>query len=168
MTRKRRRLMLLGLSALGLGIATTLALTAFKDNLLFFYSPSQVHAGKVANGQRFRLGGLVVQGSLRHLPDGQTITFAVTDSVYDVPVRYAGIVPDLFREGQGVVAHGRVGLDGIFVADDLLAKHDEKYMPPEVTKALQDAGQPGTPGATGKPALATSHASESPNSTVMQ
>ena len=168
MTRKRRRLMLLGLTVLGLGTASTLALTAFQDNLLFFYSPSGVHAGKVANGQRFRLGGLVVRGSLKHLPDGETITFTVTDTVYDVPVRYAGIVPDLFREGQGVVAHGRIGQDGTFVADELLAKHDEKYMPPEVAKAVQDAGQPGAPGAAGKPALATSHASASPNSTVMQ
>ena len=140
MTRKRRRLMLLGLAALGLGTASALALTAFQDNLLFFYSPTELHHGKVAEGQRFRLGGLVVQGSLRRLPDGRTITFTVTDTAYDVPVRYNGIVPDLFREGQGVVAHGRVGADGTFVADELLAKHDEKYMPPEVAKALRDAG----------------------------
>ena len=168
MTRKRRRLMLLGLAALGLGTACSLALIAFQDNLLFFYSPSQLHTGKVAEGQRFRLGGLVVRGSLQHLPDGQTITFTVTDTVYDVPVRYAGIVPDLFREGQGVVAHGRVGPDGTFVADELLAKHDEKYMPPEIAKALQDAGQYAAPGAAGQPALATSRASASPNGTVMQ
>jgi cytochrome c-type biogenesis protein CcmE len=168
MTRKRRRLMLLGLAALGIGTASALALTAFQDNLLFFYSPSELHAGKVADGQRFRLGGLVVQGSLQHLPDGQTITFTVTDTAYDVPVRYAGIVPDLFREGQGVVAHGRVGPDGTFVADELLAKHDEKYMPPEIAKALQEAGQYGTPGDAGRPALATSKASASPNATVMQ
>jgi cytochrome c-type biogenesis protein CcmE len=168
MTRKRRRLILLGLAALGLGTASALALTAFRDNLLFFHSPSDLHAGKVADGQRFRLGGLVVQGSLQHLPDGQTITFTVTDTVYDVPVRYVGIVPDLFREGQGVVANGRVVPDGTFVADELLAKHDEKYMPPEVAKALQDAGQPRAPGAAGKPALATSGASPSTNSTVLQ
>jgi cytochrome c-type biogenesis protein CcmE len=153
MTRKRRRLVLLGLAALGLGTASALALTAFQDNLLFFYSPTELHDGKAAPGQRFRLGGLVVQGSLHHLDDGRTITFTVTDTAYDVPVRYAGIVPDLFREGQGVVAHGRVGADGTFVADELLAKHDEKYMPPEVAKALRDAGYRGTPGAAGKPAL---------------
>jgi len=168
MTRKRRRLMLLGLAALGLGTASALALTAFQDNLLFFYSPTELHDGKAAPGQRFRLGGLVVQGSLHRLDDGRTITFTVTDTAYDVPVRYAGIVPDLFREGQGVVAHGRMGPDGVFMADELLAKHDEKYMPPEVAKALQDAGHPGAPGAAGKPALATSEASASPNSTVMQ
>ncbi|OWJ66909.1 cytochrome c maturation protein CcmE [Inquilinus limosus] len=155
MTRKRRRLMLLGLAALGLGTASALALSAFQDNLLFFYSPTELHDGKVAEGQRFRLGGLVVDGSLQRLPDGQTITFTVTDTAFDVPVRYAGIVPDLFREGQGVVAHGRVAADGTFVADELLAKHDEKYMPPEVAKALQDAGHPGAPGAAGKPALPT-------------
>jgi cytochrome c-type biogenesis protein CcmE len=168
MIRKRRRLMLLGLAALGLCTASALALVAFRDNLLFFYSPSELHAGKVADGQHFRLGGLVVQGSLQHLPDGRTITFTVTDTVYDVPVRYVGIVPDLFREGQGVVANGRVGPDGTFVADELLAKHDEKYMPPEVAKALKDAGQRSAPGAAGKPALATSGASASPNSTVMR
>jgi cytochrome c-type biogenesis protein CcmE len=153
MTRKRRRLMLLGLAALGLGTASALTLTAFQDSLLFFYSPTELHDGKVAEGQRFRLGGLVVQGSLHRLPDGRTIAFTVTDTAYDVPVRYAGIVPDLFREGQGVVAHGRIGADGTFVADELLAKHDEKYMPPEVAKALRDAGHPGAPGAAGKPAL---------------
>lgn len=154
MTRKRRRLMLLGLAALGLGTASALALTAFQDNLLFFYSPTELHAGKVEEGRRFRLGGLVVQGSLQRLADGRTIAFTVTDTAYDVPVRYAGIVPDLFREGQGVVAHGRVGPDGVFVADELLAKHDEKYMPPEVAKALQNAGHPGAPGAAGRPAVA--------------
>jgi cytochrome c-type biogenesis protein CcmE len=158
MTRKRRRLILLGLAALGLGTASALTLTALQDNLLFFHSPSELHAGKVAEGQRFRLGGLVVKGSLHRAADGRTITFTVTDTAYDVPVRYAGIVPDLFREGQGVVAHGRVGPDGVFVADELLAKHDENYMPPEVAKALQDAGDPGAPGAAGK--LAVSNASE--------
>jgi cytochrome c-type biogenesis protein CcmE len=167
MIRKRRRLMLLGLAALGLVTASALALTAFKDNLLFFYSPSQLHAGKVTEGRHFRLGGLVAQGSLKHLPDGQTITFIVTDTVYDVQVRYAGIVPDLFREGQGVVALGRVGPDGTFLADELLAKHDEKYMPPEVAKALQEARQPETPYAAGKSAL-TSEVSASHNYTVMQ
>src|SRR5262245_27780207 len=123
MTRKRRRLMLLGLAALGLGTASALALTAFQDNLLFFYSPSELHDGKVADGHRFRLRGLVVQGSLKHLTDGRPIAFVVSDTAYDMPVRYAGIVPDLFREGQGVVANGRVGPDGVFVADELLAKH---------------------------------------------
>jgi cytochrome c-type biogenesis protein CcmE len=168
MTRKRRRLMLLGLAALGLGTASALTLTAFKDNLLFFYSPSELHARELADGQRFRLGGLVVEDSLRRLPDGRTITFTVTDTVYDVPVRYAGIIPDLFREGQGVVALGRLGQGGIFVADELLAKHDEKYMPPELAKALRDAAEAATPRAAGKPALATSKASASSNSTVMQ
>jgi cytochrome c-type biogenesis protein CcmE len=140
--------MLLGLAALGLGTASALTLTALQDNLLFFHSPSALHAGKVAEGQRFRLGGLVVKGSLQRAADGHTITFTVTDTAYDVPVRYAGIVPDLFREEQGVVADGRVGPDGVFVADELLAKHDENYMPPEVAKALQDAGHPGGPGAS--------------------
>jgi cytochrome c-type biogenesis protein CcmE len=157
-TRARRRLILLGLAAVGLGTACALALIALQDNLLFFYSPSELHAGRVAVGQPFRLGGLVVRGSLQHLHDGRTITFTVTDTAYDVRVRYSGIVPDLFREGQGVVALGRVRPDGAFVADELLAKHDEKYMPPEVAKALRDADHLAAPAAAGKAAM--SNASE--------
>jgi len=139
MTRKKRRLYMLGLAMLGLGSATALALTAFQDNLVFFYSPSDLAVQNV--GQRnFRLGGLVEQDSVKRLSDGLTIEFRVTDTVQTVPVTYSGIVPDLFREGQGVVAEGRLRPDGVFVAREVLAKHDEKYMPPEVADALNRAG----------------------------
>jgi cytochrome c-type biogenesis protein CcmE len=141
MTRKKRRLYMLGLAMLGLGTATALALTAFQDNLVFFYSPSDLAVQHV--GQRnFRLGGLVEENSVKRLPDGLTIEFRVTDTAQTVPVTYSGIVPDLFREGQGVVAEGRMRPDGVFVAREVLAKHDEKYMPPEVADALNRAGTP--------------------------
>ncbi len=140
MTRKKRRLYTLSLVMLGLGTATALALTAFEDNLLFFYSPSDVVEAELAPEQRFRLGGLVEEGSVSRT-DGVTVQFTVTDGVHSLPVAYAGILPDLFREGQGVVTHGRIGGDGVFVADEVLAKHDENYMPPEVAEALKDAGE---------------------------
>jgi cytochrome c-type biogenesis protein CcmE len=141
MTRKKRRLYMLGLALLGLGTATALALTAFEDNLVFFYSPSDLAAQHV--GERsFRLGGLVEENSVKRLPDGLTIEFRVTDTAQTVPVTYSGIVPDLFREGQGVVAEGRMRPDGVFVAREVLAKHDENYMPPEVADALNRAGSP--------------------------
>ena len=141
MTRKKRRLYMLGLALLGLGTATALALTAFEDNLVFFYSPSDLAVQHV--GERsFRLGGLVEQNSVKRMPDGLTIEFRVTDTAQTVPVTYSGIVPDLFREGQGVVAEGRMRPDGVFVAREVLAKHDEKYMPPEVADALTRAGSP--------------------------
>jgi cytochrome c-type biogenesis protein CcmE len=140
MTRKRRRLMLLGLSGLCLCIASALILFALRDNLVFFHSPSDVHAGKASEGRRFRLGGMVVKGSLHRLDNGKSISFTVTDTAHEIAVRYAGIVPDLFREEQGVIVEGRVGNDGIFAADELLAKHDENYMPPEVAAALKSAG----------------------------
>jgi cytochrome c-type biogenesis protein CcmE len=141
MTRKKRRLYMLGLALLGLGTATALALTAFEDNLVFFYSPSDLAAQHV--GERsFRLGGLVEENSVKRLPDGLTIEFRVTDTAQTVPVTYSGIVPDLFREGQGVVAEGRMRPDGVFVAREVLAKHDENYMPPEVADALNRVGAP--------------------------
>jgi cytochrome c-type biogenesis protein CcmE len=141
MTRKKRRMYMLGLAMLGLGSATALALTAFQDNLVFFYSPSDLKVQQVG-ARNFRLGGLVETGSVHKLPDGRTIEFRVTDGAATVPVTYGGIVPDLFREGQGVVAEGRMGPDGTFAARELLAKHDEKYMPPEVADALKRAGKP--------------------------
>jgi cytochrome c-type biogenesis protein CcmE len=117
--------------------------------LVFFYSPSDVQAGKASEGRRFRLGGMVVKGSLHRLDNGKTIAFTVTDTAHVIAVRYTGIVPDLFREEQGVVVEGRVGSDGIFVADDLLAKHDENYMPPEVAAALRSAGSAAPSNAAG-------------------
>lgn len=139
MTRKKRRLYTLGLALLGLGTASALALTAFQENLVFFYSPSDLQAREVGD-RPFRLGGLVEEDSVRRAPDGITIEFRVTDLAHAVPVTYYGIVPDLFREGQGVVAEGRLGPDGVFVATEVLAKHDENYMPPEVADALKRAG----------------------------
>jgi cytochrome c-type biogenesis protein CcmE len=140
-TRKKRRLYMLGLAALGLGTATALALSAFEDNIVFFYSPSDLQAKQV--GERtFRLGGLVEEGSVRKAADGLTTEFRVTDTASSVPVTYTGSVPDLFREGQGVIAEGRLRGDGTFVAREVLAKHDESYMPPEVDDALKRAGAP--------------------------
>lgn len=141
MTRKKRRLYILILALLGLGSATALALTAFQDNLLFFYSPTDLTTHTLAPGQRFRLGGLVEQGSVERRDQGRTIAFIVTDTAHEIRVVYTGILPDLFREGQGVVAHGRLRADGVFEADEVLAKHDANYMPPEVAASLQQAGQ---------------------------
>ena len=141
MTRKRRRLYLLGLSLTGLAVATALTLTAFQDNLLFFYSPTDLQAKPVAVDQRFRLGGLVAEESFQRLDDGISFAFTVTDLANTVPVVYSGILPDLFREGQGVVAEGQLRPDGIFEASNVLAKHDENYMPREVADALKQSGE---------------------------
>ena len=137
MTPRRRRLILvLGIIA-GVSVAGALALSAFRANVTFFFDPSQVVAGQVPAGARFRLGGMVTQGSLRRAPGSLEVHFVVTDFSHDVPVSYTGVLPDLFREGAGVVAHGRLRPDGTFVADEVLAKHDEKYMPPEVARSLK-------------------------------
>ena len=137
MTPRRRRLMLvLGILA-GVSIAGALALSAFRQNVTFFFDPSQVAAGQVPAGQRFRLGGMVEQGSLHRAPGNLEVRFMVTDFNHEVPVVYDKVLPDLFREGAGVVAHGRLRADGTFVADEVLAKHDEKYMPPEVARSLK-------------------------------
>ncbi len=137
MTRKKRRLYMLGLALLGLGTATALTLTAFEDNIVFFFSPTQLQTQDVGE-RNFRLGGLVEEGSVRKLADGITTEFRVTDTVNTVPVAYRGQLPDLFREGQGVVAEGRMA-GGVFQAREVLAKHDENYMPPEVADALKQA-----------------------------
>jgi len=137
MTPRRRRLALvLGIVA-GVSIAGALALSAFRQNVTFFFDPTQVAAGQVPPGERFRLGGMVTQGSLQRAPGSLEVHFVVTDFSHDVPVSYTGVLPDLFREGAGVVAHGRLRADGTFVADEVLAKHDEKYMPPEVARSLK-------------------------------
>ena len=138
MKRKYRRLRLLFFCLLGLGIAMGLALNAFKETLIYFYSPADLAANGPAMHKAFRLGGMVEPGSVRH--EGLTITFTVTDYKATLPVTYTGVPPDLFREGQGVIAEGKLEDDGIFHATTILAKHDERYMPPEVAKAL---GQPG-------------------------
>jgi cytochrome c-type biogenesis protein CcmE len=122
---------------IGVGAATAVALQAFQENIMYFYSPSQVSAGEAPSGRAFRLGGLVTTGSLQRTPGSIEINFVVTDNAQSIPVRYAGLLPDLFREGQGVIAHGKLGEDGVFIADEVLAKHDENYMPPEVADTLQ-------------------------------
>jgi cytochrome c-type biogenesis protein CcmE len=121
----------------GVSIAGALALSAFRENVTFFFDPSQVAAGEVPAGQRFRLGGMVTEGSVHRAAGSLEVRFVVTDFNHDVPVSYTGVLPDLFREGAGVVAHGRLRGDGTFVADEVLAKHDEKYMPPEVARSLK-------------------------------
>jgi cytochrome c-type biogenesis protein CcmE len=141
MTRKRRRLLTVVAGMSCLGIAAALMLNAYGDGLVFFYSPSELESQQLTPGQRLRIGGLVEEDSVVRQPDGLTINFKVTDLTKAVPVSYRGIVPDLFREGQGVVAEGSLGADGVFVASNILAKHDEKYMPPEVADALKKSGR---------------------------
>ena len=137
MTPRRKRMVLIACVAAAMAVATTLVLSAFRSNLVFFYTPSQVAAREAPAGHTFRLGGLVERGSLRR--DGLDVRFVVTDTARAVAVRYEGILPDLFKEGKGVVAQGRVGADGVFVAREVLARHDENYMPPEAADALQRA-----------------------------
>ena len=139
MTRKQRRGVLIGTCLLVLGVAVGLVLYAMRDSIVFFYTPSEVTSMQIAPGQRFRLGGLVETGSVVR-GDGTTIRFAVTDKSKTLPVTYTGVLPDLFREGQGVVAEGTLSADGVFHADNVLAKHDENYMPPEVAKKLKEQG----------------------------
>jgi cytochrome c-type biogenesis protein CcmE len=138
--RKKRLLIIVAILA-GVGIAVSLALSALKENINLFYTPTQIAGGEAPRDTRIRAGGMVVQGSLQRSPDSLDVTFAVTDFNKSVPITYRGILPDLFREGQGIVALGKLNADGVVVADEVLAKHDEKYMPPEVAKALKDSGQ---------------------------
>jgi cytochrome c-type biogenesis protein CcmE len=141
MTRKRRRLLVLALGLGMLGAATAMVLAAFSDNLVFFYGPSELAEKAIPPGRRVRIGGLVETQSLTREADGRTVGFRVTDGKTDIAVVFDGALPDLFREGQGVVAEGRLRGDGVFVATSVLAKHDEKYMPPEVADALKKAGR---------------------------
>jgi cytochrome c-type biogenesis protein CcmE len=137
MTPRHRRIAIVGGIVCAVGVATALVLNAFQSNLVFFYSPTQVAAREMPAGRSFRLGGLVESGSV--VRDGLVVRFVVTDTVKAVPVRYQGVLPDLFKEGKGVVAQGLVGADGVFVAREVLAKHDENYMPPEAAEALKRA-----------------------------
>jgi cytochrome c-type biogenesis protein CcmE len=154
MTRKQQRLGLLAVGLAVLGLATALVLVAFNDNLVFFYSPSELKAKAVTVDRRVRLGGLVEAQSLSRAPDGRSVSFRITDGAADVAVVYQGLLPDLFREGQGAVAEGKLRPDGVFSASSVLAKHDENYMPREVVDALKKSGHwqengaaknPGTP-----------------------
>jgi cytochrome c-type biogenesis protein CcmE len=137
MTPRQRRMTLVAGIVAGVAIAGALGLSAFRSNVTFFFDPTQVAAGQVKNGEHFRLGGMVTQGSVKRTPGSLEVHFVVTDFKHDVPVTYTGVLPDLFREGTGVVAHGHMQSNGTFVADEVLAKHDEKYMPPEVARSLK-------------------------------
>ena len=141
MTRKRRRLYVLILFMLGIGGATALSLAALRDNLVFFYSPSEIVEKNAPRERNMRLGGLVELGSVERVPGTTEMRFRVTDLQHTIDVVYAGVLPDLFREGQGVVAQGKLGADGVFRAREVLAKHDENYMPPEVADALKRNGR---------------------------
>jgi cytochrome c-type biogenesis protein CcmE len=138
-TRKARRAVLIGTCLGVLALAVGLVLLALRDSIVFFYSPTEVSEKHLGTGQRFRLGGLVEEGSVRR-DEGTTVHFIITDKTSTLPVTYAGVLPDLFREGQGVVAEGVLQSDGVFKADSVLAKHDENYMPPEVAKKLKEQG----------------------------
>ncbi|MBS7809888.1 cytochrome c maturation protein CcmE [Roseococcus pinisoli] len=138
MNRKKRRLYILLLCAIGIGSATALTLTAFQDNLVFFLAPSDIAREAPPPGRAFRLGGLVEAGSVER--GGATVRFRVTDGAHTISVTFSGVLPDLFREGQGVVAQGVMGPDGTFAAREVLARHDETYMPPEVAAALRRSG----------------------------
>jgi cytochrome c-type biogenesis protein CcmE len=151
MTPRKKRLLFVGAGLCAVALAAAFVLNAFKSNLVFFFSPSDVAAGKPPHDRAFRLGGMVVKGSVRRPGDGLTVNFVVTDFAQNVPVKFTGILPDLFTEGQGVVAQGKLGPDGTFVATEVLAKHDEKYMPPEVADALKRAGK--DPNAAGPPVM---------------
>jgi cytochrome c-type biogenesis protein CcmE len=135
MTPRRKRLAIIGGILVAVGAATALVLNAFQSNLVFFYSPTQVAAKEAPTNRTFRIGGMVEAGSVKR--EGVDVNFVVTDMAHTVPVKYSGILPDLFKEGKGVVAQGQLGTDGVFVAREVLAKHDENYMPPEAAEALK-------------------------------
>lgn len=137
MTPRQRRMVLVGGILLGVGIAAALATQAFRSNVMFFFDPTQIAQGDAPVGDRFRLGGMVEKGSVARTPGSLEVRFMVTDFQNTIPVSYIGVLPDLFREGQGVVAHGTLN-NGVFVADEVLAKHDEKYMPPEVERSMKE------------------------------
>ena len=139
MKRRHKRIAFIVLGLAGLGIAAALVLSAFQQNLVFFFSPSQVVAKEAPLNKAFRVGGLVQNGTLQRDNDGLTVHFVVTDTAKSIPVVYKGILPDLFKEGKGCVAQGRIGADGVFYANQVLAKHDENYMPPEAGKAIDNA-----------------------------
>jgi cytochrome c-type biogenesis protein CcmE len=139
---RHKRFMWVALGLLVVAVAVGLVLRAFNSNLVFFFTPSDVAQKKVPQDRAFRLGGLVTAGTLKRDPNGLTVRFDVTDTAQTIPVSFTGILPDLFKEGKGVVAQGKLGPDGVFAASEVLAKHDENYMPPEAAEALKRAGHP--------------------------
>ncbi len=140
MKSRHKKLALIGGALAIVGIIAALVLNALNSNIALYISPTEVAAGKAPKDKVFRIGGLVKEGSIKRQADGVTISFMVTDTEKDIPVAYKGILPDLFKEGKGTVAQGRLNAEGVFVANEVLAKHDENYMPPEAAKALNDAG----------------------------
>jgi cytochrome c-type biogenesis protein CcmE len=147
---RTRRLAFAAAGIAALGIAAALVLSAFEKNLVFFFTPTQIAANEAPRGRTFRVGGMVEAGSVKRAPDGVTVHFVVTDTAKSIPVTYKGILPDLFREGKGVVTQGTLSPDGVFVANEVLAKHDENYMPPEAAEALKKAKSGYSPAATAK------------------
>jgi len=141
MKSRHRKLALITLVVAILGVAVALVLNAFNSNLVFFFSPTQIANGEAPTSRAFRLGGLVEEGSLKRQADGLTVNFVVTDTAKSIPVTYTGILPDLFKEGKGVVAEGKLDSNGLFTATQVLAKHDENYMPPEAAHALEQAAK---------------------------
>lgn len=139
MKRRHKRIGIILVGLAGLGVATFLVASAFRQNLVFFFSPTQVAAKEAPVDRTFRIGGLVQDGTLKRDSDGLTVRFTVTDTAASIPVVYKGILPDLFKEGRGCVAQGKIGPDGVFQADQVLAKHDENYMPPEAGEAIDKA-----------------------------
>ena len=136
---RHKRIAAIAVGVVALGVATALVLNAFQENLVFFFTPSEVAANKAPQGRTFRIGGMVEKGSVRRQADGVTVQFTVTDTAMTMPVTFRGSLPDLFREGKGVVAQGQLGADGVFRANEVLAKHDENYMPPEAKLAVEKA-----------------------------
>ncbi len=134
---RHKRFILIGAGLATLGVAAALVLSAFQKNLVFFFTPTQILAGEAPHGRSFRMGGMVEVGSMQRQPDGVTVSFIVTDTAQHIRVNYRGILPDLFKEGKGVVAQGKLGSDQLFLADEVLAKHDENYMPPDAAYALK-------------------------------
>jgi cytochrome c-type biogenesis protein CcmE len=151
MTPRRKRLFVVLAILGGVAASVSLAVMASRENIMFYYDPSQVVAGKAPQAKRFRIGGMVVKGSVARKPGDLEVRFVLTDFAHQVPVEYTGVLPDLFREGQGIIAHGTMNSNGAFVADEVLAKHDEKYMPPEVAASLKNkaAQNPAAVGAGG-------------------
>lgn len=136
---RHKRFVLIGVGIAGLALSATLVLSAFQKNLVFFFTPTQVAANEAPVGKSFRIGGLVEKGSVKREADGVSVRFVVTDTAKSIPVLYRGILPDLFKEGKGVVTQGKIGSDGTFRAEEVLAKHDENYMPPEAQSAMDQA-----------------------------
>ena len=140
MTPRKKRILMVCMMIAGISVAGLLILTAFEKNLMYFYSPTEIISGEAPKSRPFRIGGLVVSDTVIRNPDDLKVSFVLTDTVNEIKVIYDGILPDLFREGQGIVANGKLQSENVFIADEVLAKHDENYMPPEVADALEKAG----------------------------